>query len=267
MKITKPLALAALLATTVTAACNFPTPGASGNPVGLGTLTSTAAGAAYTTSPSIGFYRLSGAAFLTSVAVIDTCFQAPYSDTPVATPPFQTPVTAGPFIEIRLGSRSDTLRRSTTGNDPEYTLVGSSGIPYTPGDSIVINVAGDPSGFPTSSFSGRTAEPFVLDDVVIPGPGAQLVASWNPPGGVGAAMLVSFQYSTAASSTLDRQIACTFVDDGGNAVPDNEASLWLGATNRRVQAQRVRTIFEEVPIPRSFMNLVTAFTYVPPASP
>ena len=66
---------------------------------------------------------------------------------------------------------------------------------------------------------------------------------------------------------FDRQIACSFIDDGSGQVPASLATDWITATNRDMIAQRVRTILTQIAVPLSYFNVVSAFDWPTPISP
>ncbi len=259
--------IAILCITAAAAACEIPTTGVSGNPVGVGSLTARTKGSEYTTSPVLTFYRVTGAAFITTEGTRDTCFQTGFSETQQPVTSSATPVSAGAYVAYRVGAKADTLKRTTTATDPSYRTATPAGMTFTPGDSIVINVAGDQNGFPTSEFRGRTAEPFVVNPFEIPEAGTEILLTWTPAGGADAAMLMSFSFAAGTSTTRNRQIACTFVDDGASSVPGLTAADWINATNRTMSAQRIRTILAQVDVPRSFFNIISSFNWPTPVSP
>jgi len=267
MTLTKRQFLSGLLVTSAITACDIPTTGVSGNPVGVGVISARTSGSGYTTSPTVTFYRVTGAAFVTTEGLRDTCFTTAFSGSNEPGTPSASPVGAGAFVTMRVGARTDSLARSSTATDPTYRTATAAGFPFTPGDSVVISIPGDPNGFPTSEFRGRTAEPFVLTPITVPATGDSIVVTWSPAGGTGAGMLLSFSYATGTATTPNQQIACTFVDDGTAIVDPDLAALWAGSANRDLTARRIRTILAEVSVPRSYFNVVSSFSWPTPTSP
>lgn len=259
-------AIIGLASTLVFSACDAVTGGTSGNPVGVGGIAARTKGAGYTTGPALAFYRVTGATFITSANTRDTCFVAEYSDamdTQASTAP---KLSAGAFVRLTLGTRTDTLTQSTAGTDVSYRSTLASGIPFTPGDSMVITIPGDPNGFPASTWRGKTAEPFVITPITIPAVGA-IPVSWSPAQDANSAMFITFRYAAGTSATFNRQIACTFVDDGSATVPAIATPEWLAATNRDYTGTRIRTILGTVDVPLSYFNVVSSFTWPTPVSP
>jgi hypothetical protein len=251
------------------AACDAITSGVSGNPVGVGNLSARTKGTGFTTAPNIAFYRVTGATFVTTSGISDTCVAASYSEATASTPtPVNAPgVSAGQFLTISIGGRTDTLRQTAGSTDISYRSSIASGIPFTPGDSMVITVAGNQDGFPVSTFRGKTAEAFVLNPIVVPAAGNPIAATWTPATDTRAGMFLTFRYATGSATTFNRQIACSFVDDGAGTVPAIVAGDWIAATQRDVIAQRIRTIYTQVNVPLSYFNLVSSYHWPTPTSP
>lgn len=251
------------------AACDAITSGVSGNPVGVGNLSARTSGAGFTTAPNIAFYRVTGATFVTTSGLRDTCVAASYSETSATTPTqVNAPsVSAGQFLTIAIGGRTDTLRQTAGATDISYKSAITSGIPFTPGDSMVITVAGSQDGFPVSTFRGKTAEAFVLNPVVIPAAGNPIPVTWTAASDTRAGMFLTFRYVTGSATAFNRQIACSFVDDGTGTVPAIVAGDWIAATQRDVIAQRIRTIYAQVNVPLSYFNVVSSYHWPTPTSP
>jgi hypothetical protein len=261
------LPVVALAAALSLAACDAVTGGASGNPVGVGNLSARTKGAGFTTGPTFAFYRLTGAQFVSTQGVRDTCFATAFN--PNATPSTTTAaqIGAGTIVSIVTGSRTDSLARTTGGSDQTYRSSLASGIPFTPGDSIVITIKGEQNGFPTSTFRGKTAEAFSITPITVPAAGEPIPVKWTPAQDLNSAMFVNFHYAVSGSTTLNRQIACTFVDDGAATVPGSLTTDWVNSTIRDYTGQRVRTILDQVDVPLSYFNLVSSFHWPTPVSP
>jgi hypothetical protein len=261
----RPAALAATI--TLLAACDAVTAGSSGNPIGVGGLTARTSGAGYTTSPAIAFYRVTSATFVTTVGVQDTCVAASFSETTSSGTSNAASISGGSWVVVKLGNRTDTLRRTAGSTDMSYHPESATGIAYTPGDSMTFIISGDANGFPASTFSGKTAEAFTLNPVTVPAAGSPIQATWSVPDAANSAMAMSFRFAAGGGTTLNRQISCTFVDDGAATVPASLAGDWIAATTRSVVAQRNRTIYEQVSVPLSYFNIVSTYTVPTPVSP
>jgi hypothetical protein len=262
------LGIATLLAATVgLSACDAVTGGQNGSPIGVGGIAARTKGAGYTTNPQIAFYRVSGATFVSAAGVRDTCFITSYGDTTTGGTTSATALSAGSAVLISIGSRTDTLLRTGVSLDPTYRSQLTSGIPYTPGDSMVITVPGDRGGFPTATFRGRTAEAFSMSPLVIPAAGSGLSVTWTPATDPNAAMFVTFRYATAGAASFNRQIACSYVDDGSGTVPATVSQDFIAATMHDMIGQRVRTILATIDVPLAYFNVVSTFDWPTPISP
>jgi hypothetical protein len=269
MSRTRPLTALVLAAAVSVAACDSITSGSSGNPIGVGGITARTKGSGFTTDPQIGFYRVSSASFMTTSGVPDTCFIAAYStSTSSGGTTSATALSAGPSLVFQVGSRTDTLKQAGPSLDPVYKSVLASGIPYTPGDSFVVTVPGSTGGFPPGTFRGRTAEAFTVAPVTLPATGTPMTVNWTPAGDGTSAMYMTFRYyGTATSTDYDRQVACSFADDGSGTIPATMAGLWVGSTKRDLLAQRMRAMLSQVDVPRAYFNLVSTFDWPTPVSP
>ena len=250
-------------------ACDSVVGSSTGSPVGVGGISARIKGAGFTTAPQIAFYRVAGATFESAAGVRDTCFLAAYSDAPATGTSSAVGLGAGAFLTLNIGNRVDSLTRTGGALDPVYRSSLNAGIPYTPGDSMVITIPGDRTGFPTSTFRGRTAEPFTMGQLVVPANGNPINITWTPATDPNAAMFVTFRYIAAGSTvtTFNRQIACSFIDDGTGQVPATVATAWITAPTRDMIAQRIRTILTQVDVPLAYFNLVSTFDWPTPISP
>ena len=74
-------------------------------------------------------------------------------------------------------------------------------------------------------------------------------------------------FRSATSTDYDRQVACSFADDGTGTIPATMAGLWVASTKRDLLAQRMRAMLSQVDVPRSYINLVSTFDWPTPVSP
>lgn len=269
MNQTKAVAIVLLATTVAVGGCDAVTGSANGSPIGVGGISARTKGAGYTTAPQIAFYRVSGATFVSTQGITDTCFVAAYSESGSSGQTSATALGAGAYIALALGARTDSLVRTGGALDATYRSQATSGIPYTPGDSMVITIPGDRAGFPTSTFRGKTAEAFTMTPIVAPAAGSPLNVTWTAAVDPNAAMFVTFRYvsSGSTSTTFNRQVACSFVDDGSGQVPASTAAEWIAATKRDYTAQRIRTILVQIDLPLSYFNIVSTFDWPTPVSP
>jgi len=265
----KVVATLILAAAVAVGACDAVTGGTGGSPIGVGGISARSKGTGYTVAPQIAFYRVAGANFVSAQGVKDTCYLAAYSEPSTSGQISAAALGAGPYIIVALGSRTDSLVRTGGALDAAYRSTLTSGIPFTPGDSMVITVPGDRAGFPASTFRGKTAEPFSMVPIGTPVAGSPINLTWTAASDLNAAMFVTFRYSAAGTTpaTLNRQIACAFIDDGSGQVPATVAAEWVAAATRDYTAQRIRTILTQIYLPLSYFNIVSTFDWPTPVSP
>lgn len=261
--------LALIVATAGMTGCDAVTGTAGGSPVGVGGISAGRKGTAYTTMPQLAFYRVASATFISAAGVKDTCFNTTYSSTTSGGQSTASAVNAGAFVSLRLGTRTDTLTRTGGTLDATYRSTLAAGIPFTPGDSLVVTIPGDRTGFPASTFRGKTAEPFTMGQLVIPPTGSPINVTWTPASDLNAAMYVTFRYtsSTSTATAFNRQIACSFVDDGTGTISAAIAADWIASSNHDMIAQRIRTILTQIDVPLSYFNFVSAFDWPTPITP
>ena len=265
----RPLVVALIVATIGVSACDAVTGSSGGSPIAVGGIAARTKGTGFTTAPEIAFYRVSGATFVSAAGVTDTCFITTYS---TATSTGGTPATAlsaGPYVSLAIGNRVDSLTHTGGSLDAVYRTSLPAGIPFTPGDSVVITIPGDRAGYPASTFRGRTAEAFTMGQLVVPANGNPINLTWTPATDLNAAMFVTFRYidPTTSATAFNRQIACSFIDDGTGQVPATIATFWIMATTRDMTAQRVRTILQQIDVPLAYFNIISAFDWPTPTSP
>ncbi|MBM4194640.1 MAG: hypothetical protein FJ202_09725 [Gemmatimonadetes bacterium] len=260
--------LTAVAAVTLVSACDTVTSSGGGSPIGVGGIAARAKGTGFTTAPQIAFYRVSSANFVSAAGVRDTCFDAAYSASATTGSITAAALSAGSAVLLTIGNRTDTLVRIAGGLDPTYRSSLTAGIPYTPGDSMVITIPGDRNGFPASTFRGKTAEAFTIADIQPPASGQPINATWTPSSDANSAMFITLRYvAGTTATTFNRQVACSFVDDGSGLISASVASAWSAATTRDFTAQRVRTILAQVEVPLSYLNVVSTFDRPTPVSP
>lgn len=194
----------------------------------------------YATQPIGAFYRVDGLS--AGIGQVETCRFAAYSPIPpnVATLPT---LPAGERLYTDIGGRRDTLFRTSSLGVETYQLRSGGAIPYTPGDTLFLEVPGDDAGFPAANILVRTAEPFVFDE---PGEGTEgqpLTVTWTASPLAGSLMTVSLRFnSIGGSDDPNAQIYCTFTDDGSGEVPANLTSSWIASApaSRSHFATRIR---------------------------
>lgn len=212
------------------------------------------------------FFSASGIVLPGSHIAKDSCVVAENA----APPPFTVDryLTAGEHIVVAMSGSSMALVQDTIGVAPFYVSPDSSGIAATPGDSATLTVPGDSSGFPTASLTVKTAEPFTLDSVPTGPAGSDITLRWTPAADTGSKMVVSLQYASLGSTTLDKQIYCALVDDGSYTIRASLAGGWQNAYGgkRSVAASRWRTAIEPVGS-SAVLQVISTFDVPTPAAP
>lgn len=261
--------LLVLASVAIVGACNnFDAPQSSGTPVAVVLMNARTQGAGYTTYPKVNFYAVNGATFTFSNQNSDTCIVAPYDSTAVPANT-ATRIGAGALMRVVIAGDTDSLYKATT-SDRTYTPANLSGIPFTPGDSVVFQVAGDVAGFPPLTGASRTAEPFTITSPTIPPAGQSMQVSWTAASDLNAAMYVSLLYDSHGTGTLNTQIFCDFNDDGLGTV---KASLLPALSSSSVpfvlHAQRVRSalLLTNGTGSLGYMNVISTFEVPTPVSP
>ena len=171
---------------------------------------------------------------------------------------------AGTTVDATIGGIARTLERTTTTQGLAYRPVARP--PYTPGDSIVVNVPGVEGGFPGGTIRAKTAEAFTFPaDIPIPAGTEAIQLAWTAPQDTRSAMVVSLRYATINSPTvLTRNVLCTFIDDGVDSIPFRWHQNWSSSSGvRAVVATRLRTSY----VSAGDANLGVVSTYQIPTPP
>jgi hypothetical protein len=215
------------------------------------------------------FARAEGIFFMGNLAAVpnadftsDSCADVPFSEGNALTG--VTYLDAGTAVSATLGGTERVLDRTTTTQGISY--VSSSPLPYTPGDSVVINVLGASGGFPSGTIRAKTAEAFAFPtDIQVPGGSEAIQLTWTAPQDVRSAMVVSLRYATSQNpSVATRAVQCTFVDDGVDSIPFRFHQNWSTSTGvRSVVATRLRTNY----VAAGDANLGVVSTYQVPTPP
>ena len=178
--------------------------------------------------------------------------------------PGVTYIDAGPSVGAILGGVDRTLERTTTAQGISYQP--AAPLPYTPGDSIVVNTTGVSGGFPTGTIRAKTAEAFAFPtDIPIPAGSEAIQLEWTAPEASGSAMVVSLRYATSQNpSVMTRTVTCTFIDDGVDSIPFRWHQNWSTSSGpRAVVATRLRTNY----VAAGDANLGVVSTYQVPTPP
>lgn len=171
---------------------------------------------------------------------------------------------AGASFSAKLGTTTTAIPRVSTSASTLYNLAAGTSLPYTPGDSVVISVPGVSGGFPATEARGRSAEPFTFD--AITASTAAIPLKWTASTDGNSAMIVSLQFTPAASGSKTQEIRCAFTDDGVDSIPLRQHQAWSSATNASRTAVFTRLRTSIVPVSDGAMELISTFT-VPTPTP
>lgn len=186
------------------------------------------------------FYRYDGLS--TGIPAAETCQGAPFTTTPVSVATLPS-ISAGQHLYTVIGGRRDTLYQASGLGILAYQLLSVSAVPYTPGDTLTIEVPGEVGGFPGTTLKVRTAEAFSHAPVGTGTDGQPLTITWTPAPSPGSLMLFSLRLnSSGTAATPDAQILCVFNDDGSGEVSASLANIWRSALpeSRSTKATRIR---------------------------
>ncbi len=152
-------------------------------------------------------------------------------------------IDAGDALTVIIGdgdtAEEGTLVPSAIGERTVYQLPGGESMSIVPGERVTVNIPGAGGGFPARSITTLTVGDFTPDPVTIPiSDAGDVTVTWSPAStNTGTAMYYSFQYASEGE-TLDKEVACVFVDDGSGAVPRALLSDFRLAEIREAKAQR-----------------------------
>ena len=239
----------------------------SGTPVGIVLMDARTKGAGYTTYPRVNFYSVGSATFVYSTIASDSCIMSAYDST--AVPAITaTQIGAGAYMIAAVSGDTDSLYKAATG-DMTYHSNHIAGLPFTPGDSVFFNIAGDLAGFPQMQALARTAEPFTITRPTIPPSGQPMVVQWTPATDNNAAMYLALIYNSGGGTALNAQIFCDFHDTGTGTVQARLlAALASSTVPFVVHAQRVRSnLVVSQSSAAAYMNIISTFEVPTPVSP
>ena len=197
----------------------------------------------YGARPSGLFFSAAGIFLSSSVVARDSCLIQAFP--PAITNPVLDYLDPGSPVVARFTrpQTSGTLGARTQGSVTSYVLPEGATIPFVPGDTITVEVPGAEDGFEGATIVARTAEAFTPSQLNVPASNqANMPVTWTPGATAipGSAMFYSIRYSAPASSVINREIACFFIDDGSASVPFETLFDFREATLRAAQATRIR---------------------------
>ena len=186
------------------------------------------------------FYKYDG--LTTGIPATESCQGAAYTPTTTTVATLPT-ISAGQHLYTTLSGREDTLYQASGLGILAYQLLTVNAVPYTPGDTLTVEIPGDPAGFPGGVLKLKTAEAFTHDAVGTGAEGAPLTINWTAAPSPGSLMTFSLRFnSSGTAATPDAQIYCVFADDGSGEVSTALAAIWRAALpeSRSVKATRIR---------------------------
>lgn len=260
---TLPLLFALVLAV---AACDQLTKVAATDPFGFMVMNARARSAGgYSTQPRAYFYTSYQVNLASAASAWDSCRVYPYD--PNSVPPGGgSYLPAGSSLAVRVSGSSAVLAPASTTTPGPYDMA-TSGLAFTPGDTVTLTVPGDRAGFPAATVSSKTAEPFTVDSLVTPTLGQAMPLRWSLPADNNSAMLFSFFYSNIGASVPNEEIYCTYRDRGADSVPAYLMNKYVLSPVRRALVQRLRTQIYDVPGTKATFNVISTFDRPLPTSP
>lgn len=258
------LAVAAVLPATV--AC-LDTLEAPNGRLGMIVMETYESAATYVAKPIATFYDKTNAGF--SVVPTDTCFISlfgPVGGTSIAT------MGVGDAISMLLPGRTELLTPDTLGSYIWYKTDLATGIEFTPGDTVQMQVPGNGTTYPAVNVTVRTAEEFDHDPVIVPADGENLQLTWTAAPEPGSIMSFSLRYSAPGTNTglLNQQVFCGLVDDGSHLIPAGLLAGWRTSVGDLRETKATRLRYSQVDVDtRSKIALISTFSrpIQPPPAP
>ena len=213
----------------------------------------------YVMDPEATFYDRTDLRYTPPPA--DSCVLAAYVAAPIAGSSFPT-LSAGDYLVSQVGTERDTLRGAVEFGAFVYRPVRRTGIPFTPGDTVAVQIPGSLTGFPAAMVSLRTAEAFTADSIGIPETSTEdLQVTWTAAPVPGSLMTVSLRYgNTFSNGQLNEQIFCGFTDDGTGTIRAQLLSGWRNAAPGLREARIIRLRSKELAIDdRNTLTVISSF--------
>lgn len=226
-------------------------------------VSATRSGDAHFTAPEGLFFKGNLASVPNSDFAIDTCADGVYSEGNNLSG--VTYLDAGVAVQAVLSGTTNSLLRTSTASGLSY-LLETGPTSYTPGDTIYVSIPGAEGGFPAGTIKAKTAEPFTFPTVELPQGTETIQLNWSQPQGTSgtSSMIVSLRYKSGGSTSFNRHVLCTFVDDGVDSIPFRWYQNWAAASSEReVVATRLRTTY----VSAGAANLGVISTYEVPTPP
>jgi hypothetical protein len=214
-------------------------------------------GSTFAARPTGLFFNGGGIFLSSSFVARDSCIVQKYP--PDITNPAldYLDVTPGVVVKFQRPGTEGTLTRRTQSGVQSYVLPDGTSIPFVPGDTATVEIPGVDGEFEPITAKARTAEAFTADPLVVPSSNqVDMPVTWRPGATAipGSAMFYSLRFATPPTLTINREVACFFVDDGSASVPFEALFDFRDATVRSAAATRVRITANRVG------NIVTHIT-------
>ena len=197
----------------------------------------------YGARPTGLFFNGGGVFLSSSIVGRDSCLIQTFP------PDISTPrldyLSAGPTVVVKFNrpqTQGVLTPRSQSGVD-SYVMAEGTSIPFVPGDTVTVEIPGAEGGVEPTTAVARTAEAFTAATVTLPASNqTDVPVSWTPGATAvpGSAMFYSLRYAAPSTTTLNREIACFFIDDGSAVIPFEVLFAFRESTVRSAQATRVR---------------------------
>jgi hypothetical protein len=174
----------------------------------------------------------------------------------------------GVLVKFERPQTQGTLLPHSQGTVESYVLPEGTSIPFVPGDTVKVEVPGNGETLEPVTIVARTAEVFTPGALTLPGSNqTDMPVSWTPGATAvpGSAMFYSLRYAAPATTTLNREIACFFVDDGSAAIPFEALFEFRESTVRNAKATRIRIVANRTG--NTVTHLTSTFTADVPITP
>jgi hypothetical protein len=215
----------------------------------------------YQTSPQALFFKGRLAALPNASLVLDSCVDTPF-DGSGNNLTGVTYLDAGALVSTAVSGRQDTLQRIATTTSITYE---KNGIPFRPGDTIVVTVPGATGGYPAAEIRAKTAEAFTINDIPTPSGTEAIQLRWTAGQDLASAMILELRYTSATN--VPRELLCSYADDGVDSIPFRQHQTWSIGTSsaRTVVATRLRTNFKVVG--DGLLEVISTFAVPTPTVP
>lgn len=167
---------------------------------------------------------------------------------------------AGAQLGLSLGAGANKTSATLAFNEAQMRYSAPGLLSYSAGDSVLVSVPGDASGFPASNISVLLAEPLAPEDIVTPAPGMPMEVRWNASADQTGAFIIAIRYANPVTSTYaNEQLVCSVSDTGNADISSNILESFLNSPSalRSVYLTRWRTQAVQVN-DRSLLHIVSS---------